>query len=235
MAKRIAPDIIGNKFGKLTVLSEGVTQEYVKSGYVSKRFFWNCLCDCGKQISAREDGLKNGRITSCGCYRTERIREAVTKHGMCGTPAHKIWISMIDRCYQPKDSSYPNYGGRGIIVCDRWLEPDGQGFINFFVDMGELPDGLSLDRIDPHGNYSAENCRWVDSSHQSFNQTLRVTNKSGKTGVNFNKKRGKWEARITKNYETMFLGSFDDIQSAVEVRREAEIKYYGYYLKGQDG
>lgn len=228
MSKRIVPDFIGKKFGRLTVVSEGLTQMYDKSGYTCKRHFWNCICDCGKQISAREDGLKNGRISSCGCYRTDRIRDANTKHGMCGTPTHKAWISMIDRCYQPKDTSYPNYGGRGITVCERWLEPSGQGFMNFLEDMGELPDGLSLDRINPRDNYSPENCRWVDTSHQSFNQRLRVTNKSGKTGVNFNKKRNNWEARITKNYETFFLGSFDDMQSAVEARKSAEIEYYGY-------
>ena len=229
MAKRIAPDIIGKKFGRLTVIAEGEIREYNKAGSIGRRYFWNCICDCGKQVSVREDGLKNGRITSCGCYRIDRIREAATKHGMCGTPTHKVWISMVDRCYQPKDTAYPNYGGLGIEVCERWLESGGQGFLHFYEDMGEFPSGLSLDRVDPRGDYCPENCRWSDSSHQSFNQKLRVTNKSGKTGVNFNQRRNKWEARITKNYEIFFLGSFDDIQSAIEVRKAAELEYYGYY------
>lgn len=91
------------------------------------------------------------------------------KHGMHDTPTYRVWHGMIVRCRYPSTQSYPRYGGRGIKVCDRWQGPDG--FVNFLADMGERPDGMTLDRIDNDGNYEPSNCRWASRSDQQRNKS----------------------------------------------------------------
>jgi hypothetical protein len=91
------------------------------------------------------------------------------KHGMFGTSTHTVWRKMLERCAKPYCADFPRYGGRGIAVCERWHD-----FKNFFADMGERPDGLTLDRIDVNGNYEPSNCRWVDRTTQNRNRRDNV-------------------------------------------------------------
>ena len=88
------------------------------------------------------------------------------------TPAYVSWHGMKQRCRDSRHSSYHYYGGRGITVCDRWLEPRGQGFLNFLADLGERPEGTSIDRIDVDGNYEPGNVRWATPSEQNHNRRL---------------------------------------------------------------
>ena len=129
---------------------------------------------------------------------------------------------MKQRCTNPKNSRYSDYGGRGITFPERW-----KNYKSFRQDMGECPEGYSLDRIDVNSNYSKENCRWANNSLQGFNQRLKKTNKSGKSGVHFDKARGKWLASITVNMKTITLGRYLDKQEAIRVRKRAEIEYFG--------
>lgn len=161
---------IGNKYGTLTVI--GYAGKTGSAGHST----WNCLCDCGGSHVATGTTLREGKCLHCPACRPLYVSERKTVHGCSysdtskGTPAYRSWVAMKSRCYKAGDINYKNYGGRGITVCDRWLEPDGQGFINFLEDMGERPEGMTLDRIDVNGNYCKENCKWSTRKEQSVNK-----------------------------------------------------------------
>lgn len=153
-------DITGQRFFRLTV-TRRAEDAITKSG--AKVVVWECLCDCGNTILVRISNLRNG-TKSCGCWRTQFPR-ANKSHGKTHTRIYSIWNQMIQRCTNPNHISFPNYGGRGISVCDRW-----QLFANFYADMGDIPDGCSIDRIDNEGDYEPKNCKWATKSDQSINR-----------------------------------------------------------------
>ena len=141
-------------------------------------------------------------------------------HRMFGTPEHKAWSHMKQRCTNPNDKRYHSHGGRGITFCEDW-----KSFENFFKDMGLRPsDKHSLDRIDNDGNYEKGNCRWATQSEQSINKRIAKNNTSGYKGIY--KKGDKWEAWIFLNKERIYVGKYDDLDIAIEARKEAETKYY---------
>ena len=162
----------GKKIGYLTVL-----------GYTEDKK-WECKCDCGNIVKVQSSGLGvNGKTRSCGCKNVEKFIERNTKHGMYKSSEYGIRKNMVNRCYNPKNKRYPNYGGRGIKVCDRWLE----SFENFYEDMGHRPSNKhSIDRIDNNGNYEPDNCRWADNIIQNRNKqdNLKVDYKNKKSFTN---------------------------------------------------
>lgn len=129
---------------------------------------WCCVCACGTTRAVRARALKTGQSASCGC--TNAIGERARTHGHSAgakiTPTYHTWAGMKARCSNPKNSHFSSYGGRGIVVCERW-----QKFENFLADMGEKPAGHSIDRTDPNGNYTPENCRWASTKTQASNKT----------------------------------------------------------------
>ena len=153
---------IGTRFGYAEVV-----------GFAHKdshhRAYYKMRCECGREWSAREDGIKRGKVRSCGCRRNElnrnsNIEHGHTRHGKPHSPEYRVWASMMQRCLNPKSKAYFWYGARGITVCDEWRD-----FKNFLRDMGSRPDGLSLDRKDNSGNYEPGNCRWVTRREQMAN------------------------------------------------------------------
>ena len=166
-------DMSGQKFGRLTVL---------KYLYSDKRHkaIWQCKCECGKIHNVRGDMLRNGRIQSCGCLQDDRRKEVLTKHNKSHTRLYKVYHAMKTRCTQKNNREYKNYGARGIVVCQEWLD-DFMNFYNWAMDNG-YRDGLSIDRIDVNGNYEPSNCRWTDQKTQNNNKRNNIyLNYNGKT------------------------------------------------------
>lgn len=138
-------------------------------------------------------------------------------------PLYLIWSTMIQRCHNPKHVRYHDWGGRGIVVCDQWLND----YFAFERDMGIRPSPFhQLDRIDNNGNYEPGNCRWATASEQAINRRVKSTNTSGVTGVSLDRKIQKWKAYININKKQIVLGSFHDFDEAVKTRLEAEERYY---------
>ena len=154
-------DLTGMKFGRLIALEAIGTDPKVGNK------IWLCQCDCGGVVKAVSSSLMRGNTRSCGCLRKEASKSRLMTHGRSRCREYIIYLNMKDRCYNEKNTFYPHYGGRGITVSPRWLGDDG--FENFLADMGEPPEGMSLDRIDNDGHYTPENCRWATDSQQNKN------------------------------------------------------------------
>jgi hypothetical protein len=131
---------------------------------------------------------------------------------------------MKKRCLSETDKDYHRYGGIGVLICERWLSVDG--FFNFIEDMGDRPNGYTLDRINTYGDYSPDNCRWADIHTQSGNKR-----NSNSTGVTYVKKSDRFRVRISVGGETYGLGSYKTIEEALEARRLGEIKYLGFEVQ----
>lgn len=132
---------------------------------------------------------------------------------------YSTWQGMKSRCCNPRQIQYKDYGGRGITVCERWLN----SFDNFRADMGERPEGMTLDRIDVNGNYEPGNCRWADRSTQSVNRRIDARNKSGYTGVKYLDKRDIWEVIITRRgKKSRYLFRTKEAAIAYRIKLEKE-------------
>lgn len=161
--------MIGQTFSRLTVLGDA---EPISNGANKLRAVL-CRCDCGKEKVISQSNLRTGRTRSCGCLVSENARlntGAPVKHEQCWSPTYSSWAGMKDRCTNQNHKSYNNYGGRGITVCERWMD-----FRNFLEDMGERPDGMSIDRIDVNGAYEPGNCRWATAQQQSLNKRNSIS------------------------------------------------------------
>ena len=150
-------DLTGHRYGLLTVIR--------KAGMSGSQSLWECRCDCGTTSIKRLGNLRSGQTHSCGHLRSEVTGRLKTKHAMYGTPSYKSWSSMRTRCQNENNHKYPSYGGRGIIVCERW-----NSFELFFEDMGERPKGTTLGRINNDGNYDLNNCEWQSNNCQARNK-----------------------------------------------------------------
>jgi len=153
---------IGDKYNLLTIQKSIRTSVGKGNRKISSVV---CKCDCGGETTTTITKLRKGHTTSCGCA----FIKAITKHQKTHTRAYTCWGGMKNRCLNSNDTRYKDYGGRGIKVCDSWLK-----FENFWRDMGDSPNGKSLDRIDVNGNYCKENCRWATPKQQQNNMRNNI-------------------------------------------------------------
>lgn len=152
--------MLGIRFGKLTVIER---LENFPNGTAA----WNCLCDCGTEKKVAGTKLRAGKQKSCGCSSPKFSKESISTHGMSKTRVYRIWAGMHSRCRQTKNKKTQRlYLEKGIKVCERWNK-----FENFYEDMGDPPDGMSIDRINGDKGYEPSNCRWATSKQQANNMS----------------------------------------------------------------
>lgn len=167
---------IGKKYGRMTILEVvGQTKNYEK--------LVRCKCDCGNEKVVRLALLKNGHTKSCGCFNSEKSSRHMKRlhdkgmvphvvHGKSETALYRVWASMKARCLNPDEPAYPNYGGRGITVCEEWRD----SFTAFYDwAIKDYRKGLTLDRMNVNGGYSPDNCRWVTRKEQARNKRNNVS------------------------------------------------------------
>lgn len=215
--------IEGQTFGRLKVIEVSSIDIH---GYT-----YLCECSCGNMKVVKGALLRSGKTKSCGCINRDNLIERNTSHGGCGTPLYKTWCGIKARCGNPNEERYKDYGGRGIKVCERWIN----SFENFREDMGERPSKKhSIDRIDNDGDYSPENCKWSDDLEQVYNRRKMKNASSKYRGVSLGKTRTQpWISRIcVKNDQgktvEIYIGGFS---SEVEAAKAYDAKVIELNLK----
>ena len=194
--------LTGQRFGRLLVLGPAPDRVY-PSGNRHKQ--WQCQCDCGTMHITTAGCLRSGQSRSCGCLHHDIARHRLSvqsfRHGHSKNNAkrsreYRSWEMMKQRCLNPKNANYPNYGGRGILVCERWRD----SFENFLTDMGPCPKRLTINRIDNNGNYEPDNCHWATRSEQRHNQRPDRLSKDEVFSIRQRAAAGESAASIARGY-----------------------------------
>lgn len=189
-------------------------------------------CECGNVIYVPEYKLRSNHTKSCGCLQIEKAKKNLPgkTHGLTRTPEHYTWQSMLHRCSKTYNTSYKNYGAKGIKVCERWHK-----FENFLADMGKRPsENHTLDRINPKGNYEPSNCRWADWNTQSRNRTNNVNvkiNNQTMCSSQAAKFLNVHESKISKLVKKLNISHQQVVNILLTIGANATVKNCKEYLK----
>lgn len=230
---KLSTDYTGRRFTHL--VSEGRSDRTDRDGY---RAFETVRCCCGKVKSVSIYSLLDGNVRSCGCKRIEMLSTSKTIHGHCmngASPTYRAYSAAISRCTHPKNKRWARYGGRGIEMCDRWME----SFSNFLEDMGERPGlGYQLDREENDGNYEPGNCRWVkrrlnmNNTSQcrfikAFGLEMTVAQWSRQSGINTETIRGRlsrgWTAEDAVSRDATMISDLSEIRKIIEATDQLDL------------
>lgn len=206
--------MLNNQENRELVLIEDLGRLYPNENSKQKTRYGIYKCHCGVEFKAMTPLVKRNHTTSCGCYQKKRVLEASSTHGLRRHRLYKTWTCMKQRCFNKNATSYVNYGGRGITVCSEWLS-DFKAFYDWAM-MNGYEKHLTIDRINPYGNYEPSNCRWATNEVQSRNtRVLFKNNTSGYRGVSFKNNSNKFVSYITVNSKIIHLGTFEsDLEAA---------------------
>ena len=200
--------------------------EYPTSTSKHRRRYSLYECPYCKEIfKGANNDMQKGDITSCGCYCTKLTGKRFYKHGLITNKLYFIWAQMKQRCTNPNDMGYKNYGDRGIVLCDDWND----NFISFYnwAINNDYVKGLQIDRVDNNGNYEPSNCRWVTRSINTQNSRLiKSSNTSGHRGVS--RSGNRWQAVIRNNKIIYWLGRFNTSEEAALAYNEVALEYLGW-------
>lgn len=202
MGRRIDPmEYIGKKYNRWTIKAYRGYNNLGKHTYL-------CQCEYGKEKIVVLGNLKTGVSKSCGCLNDESRKGNTRnkKHGMSFSREYHTWRAMLDRCENKMYREYPDYGGRGIKICEKWHD-----FNNFYADMGKRPPNTTLDRIDNNGNYEPSNCRWANAKTQANNRRSNTL--------------------ITFNGKTQTLQQWADETGIYENTISMRINHYGWSIE----
>ena len=189
------------------ILIEDLGMKFPTENSKERKRFGRYQCGfCGAEFITQTQDIKSYRIVSCGCYRKEQSRKALTKHNLTGSRLYRIWGAIKTRTSNTKDNFYSDYGGRGITICDEWKN-DFMSFYNWAISNG-YSDELSIDRIDNDGNYCPENCKWSTQIMQSRNQRIKRSNTSGYKGCSFDKMLQKYRTYIRVDGKQIYVGLY---------------------------
>lgn len=155
-------DLAGRRFGRLAVAG--------RDGSMGGEAAWSCVCDCGSTVTVRGYSLRAGMTMSCGCLQKEMTSKAKMTHGLRRSKTYRVWSAMRQRCSNPSNAAFNDYGARGIVVCEAW----DRSFEAFLSDMGHAPAGGSIERIDNSQGYSPTNCVWSTAAAQARNKRNNV-------------------------------------------------------------
>lgn len=209
-------DLTGHKYGRLTVIKKSNRK---RNGIN----MWICVCDCGNQSEVSTRDLRSGHTRSCGCLRDEKMKMVRYKNGLSSKDyrLYSIWSKVLIRCNNPKAKEYPNYGGRGIRVCDEWQGENGaENFFEWAYAHGyKVP--LTLERVDVNGNYEPSNCTWIPKSKQADNtrRTNRYTYK-GET-LTLNEFAEKYNLNVVRLRSRVYSLKWDIARAIEEPRHES--------------
>ena len=215
--KRNLENFIGKKFARLTIIAIAPL-EFFDNG--SKKSMVMCRCDCGNIGKYHFTRVKCGHIKSCGCYKSEIHQQTHTTHNRTNTPLYNVWRGMKARCHRKNDPGYKHYGGRGIRVCDRWIN-DPEAFMAWAL-ANNYSKGLDIDRINVDGDYEPDNCRFVTRSVNNKNRrSSRIYQYNGKT-----KSLSEWAKIFNIKYGTLYKRMYGGLkfEEAININNNSTLR-----------